>query len=243
MKKKFKTLSLFFLLLLLLCNTTQASLEKNAEQDSASQTTHHFYMIQINGPLPPDQPSTGPGGSNYSHFGVRKSRYGFGGQRFWIFEPFGPKPESAPVIVFLHGFTAINPFIYREWIYHLVQRGNIVIYPRYQQWILRGSADYHPNAVNAVKQAITILQDGGHVQPELEKFAITGHSLGGGLTVSLAAVAEQQGLPIPKAIMPVQPFLYRIDEVNLSDICSETLMLVVVGEDDTIVGNQSGKII
>ena len=36
-------------------------------------------------PIQPDQPTSGPGGSDYPHFGVRKSRYGLGEQRYWIF--------------------------------------------------------------------------------------------------------------------------------------------------------------
>ena len=58
-------------------------------------------------PTQPDQPTSGPGGSDYLHFGVRKSRYGYGGNRYWIFEPYGPKPESAPLVVFLHGWGAL----------------------------------------------------------------------------------------------------------------------------------------
>jgi len=37
-------------------------------------------------PTQPDQPTSGPGGSDYPHLGVRKSRYGYGGNRYWIFE-------------------------------------------------------------------------------------------------------------------------------------------------------------
>ena len=70
-------------------------------------------------PTPPDQPSSGPGGSNYSHYGVRKTRYRFGAKQYWIFEPFGPKPESAPLIVFNHGWSAIFPIYYRDWTYQI----------------------------------------------------------------------------------------------------------------------------
>jgi len=194
-------------------------------------------------PTQPGQPTSGPGGSDYPHFGVRKSRYGFGEQRYWIFEPYGPKPESAPLIVFNHGFTALHPICYREWIYHLVKRGNIVVYPRYQKGFFQGFNQFNANAIDAVKDAIITLQNGTHVRPDLDKFAITGHSLGGGLTANMAAQALYVGLPVPKAIMPVQPAVVYEEGVDFANIPAETLMLVVVGEDDTVVGNGSGKII
>jgi pimeloyl-ACP methyl ester carboxylesterase len=189
-------------------------------------------------PTPPPQPPTGPGGSNYSHEGVRQTWYGWGGRGFWIFEPTDPTPESAPLIVFLHGWAAFRPFAYKAWIEHLVKRGNIVVYPRYQLGFYAGLRFATPNAIRAVQQAITILQQGDHVRPELDKFAIVGHSLGGGITAEMAVYAEQYGLPIPKAIMPVQA---APPSANLSLIPNSTLMIVIVGEDDTIAGDEWGK--
>ncbi|MEZ4892408.1 MAG: hypothetical protein R2778_05270 [Saprospiraceae bacterium] len=52
---------------------------------------------------------------------------------YWLFEPADPKPDSAEVVVFLHGYGAYNPMAYGKWIKHLVAKGNIVIYPRYQK--------------------------------------------------------------------------------------------------------------
>jgi pimeloyl-ACP methyl ester carboxylesterase len=195
-------------------------------------------------PTPPEQPSTGPGGSNYSHEGVRQSQCGWGGHQFWIFEPTNPTPTSAPLIVFNHGWSAFFPSAYQAWIEHLVKRGNIVVYPRYQLGYVIGVRYATSNAIQVVKKAITILQSDDHVQPDLDKFAIVGHSLGGGITAEMAVLAEQNGLPFPKAVMPVQPFI-RSDTMmkNFHAIPATTLLLVVVGEDDTIVGDYSGKLI
>jgi hypothetical protein len=118
-----------------------------------------------------------------------------------------------------------------------------VVYPRYQKGFIRGFLDFNSNAINAVKNAIETLQSGEHVLPDLDKFAITGHSLGGGLTANMAAQALDEGLPVPKAIMPVQPYVFFEEGVDFADIPAETLMLVIVGEDDTVVGNASGRII
>lgn len=203
-------------------------------------------IITLDEPTQPEQPTSGPGGSDYSHLGVRKTRHGYGGNRYWIFEPYKPKPESAPLIVFIHGWCALHPIIDREWIYHIVKRGNIIVYPRYQKGFFRGFDEYTSNAINAVKDSIEKLQNERHVNPDLDKFAITGYSLGGGLTANMAALASDEGLPFPRAIMPVQPAIMseRYEKrVNFSKIPADTMMLVVVGEDDIAAGNESGKII
>jgi len=202
-----------------------------------------YASITSDEPTQPNQPSDGPGGSNYSHGCVKQTRYGYGGNRYWIFEPYCPKPKSAPVIVFIHGFAALHPITYYGWIHHLVKRGNIVVFPRYQKGFFRGFDEYNSNAINAVKDAIEELQTAGHVKPDLDKFAITGHSLGGGLTANMASQALDLGLPAPKAVMPVQPAILYEGENDFSSIPAETLMIVIVGENDTWVGNESGKII
>jgi hypothetical protein len=127
---------------------------------------------------------------------------------------------------------------------HLVKRGNLVVYPRYQLGFITGVRYATPNAIQAVKKAINILQNGDHVQPDLDKFAIVGHSLSGDITAEMAVLAEENGLPLPKAVMPVQPFI-RNDTMlkDFHDMPATTLLLVVVGENDTIAGNFSGKLI
>lgn len=209
----------------------------------ATFTEEQQYVLQ-GPPTPPEQPLTGPGSSNYSHNGVRHTQYGWGSHQFWIFEPSDPTPTTAPLIMFNHGWSAFYPSSYEAWIDHLVKRGNIVIYPRYQLGLVLGVRYATQNAIQAVKKAIAILQKDDHVHPDLDKFAIVGHSLGGGITAETAIFAEQYELPRPKAIMPVQPFL-RNDTMmkDFHAIPSTTLLLVVVGENDNIAGNYSGKLI
>jgi hypothetical protein len=198
----------------------------------------------LDGPTPPSQPSDGPGGSNYSHHGIRESRYGFGNHQFWIFEPTDPTPTSAPLIVFNHGWGALYPYYYKAWVEHLVKRGNIVVYPRYQLGFIIGVRDATQHAIQSTRRAITILQFGNHVRPELDHFAIVGHSLGGGITAEMAAIAQENNLPTPKAVMPVQPFINNYTMIeDFHAIPPSTFLLVIVGENDTIVGNSSGKTI
>jgi len=201
-------------------------------------------QIIYDGPTSPSQPTEGPGGSNYTHQGIRETRYGWGNHEFWIFEPTNPTPSTAPLIVFNHGWSAVYPYFYKAWVEHLVKRGNIVVYPRYQLGLINGVRDATQHAIRATRQAIFLLKYGNHVRPELDHFAIVGHSLGGGITAEMAALAQDSRLPIPKAIMPVQPYLRK--DTMLSDfhaIPASTLMIVIAGENDTIAGNTSGKTI
>jgi hypothetical protein len=171
---------------------------------------------------------------------VIESRYKWGAHQYWIFEPDSPKPESAPLIVFNHGWSAFDPISYIGWINHIVKKGNIVVYPRYQLGLSIGYKLFTSNAIQAVKDAIQELEHGDHVRPQLDKFAIVGHSLGGGITAYMAAEASDAGLPVPKAIMPVQPAIPFGPAVDLNKIKSETIMVVVVGENDNVVGDKSG---
>ena len=235
-KKLIITLIVITCLLLGAINASSQQ-SKNKNDNDANNKDHNSILNED--PSPPGQPEDGPGGSNYSHQGIRSSRYRWGARQFWIFEPTDPTPESAPLIVFNHGWSAMFPYFYQAWIDHLVKRGNIVVYPRYQRGLFFGFRFFSSNAITAVKAAITELQTGDHVTPDLEFFAITGHSLGGGITANMAALAEERGLPIPKAIMPVQPAFPVSETVNLSIIPAETLMLVIVGEDDTVIDPES----
>lgn len=241
MRKNLKITCTVIIVSFLLIGTVVAGSKPVFNKKDSDNYIFNCILNKQNGPSPPEQPDDGPGGSNYSHNGVRESRYRWLARQYWIFEPTDPTPESAPLIVFNHGWLAIFPYFYRAWIDHIVKRGNIVVYPRYQLGLFLGYKFFSSNAINAVKAAIAELQNGGHVSPELDKFAVTGHSLGGGITANMAALAEEVDIPIPKAIMPVQPAFPVCDPVDLGKISNETLMLVVVGEDDTVIENESPK--
>src|SRR5262245_59801560 len=197
-------------------------------------------------PTPPGQPETGPGGKQASHSAVIKNRYGQGGKEFWIYEPDKPKPAQAPVVIFLHGWGGTNPLYYGAWIDHIVKRGNIVVFPRYQSSILTRREDFIPNSLDAIKAALKQLQiESGHVRPDLTRVASVGHSLGGVLSASVAALARESGLPHVRAVMSVEPGLTRspanVPMPDLSKIESDTLLLSVAGDRDTLVDDYDAK--
>jgi acetyl esterase/lipase len=179
---------------------------------------------------------------------VRSRLFGEGPTGYWLFEPADPAPASAPLIIFNHGWSAMNPRVYGAWIAHLVRRGNIVIYPVYQDSMRTKMTDFMPNAITSIRDALTTLGQPDHVRPELEHVAIVGHSMGGAMTANFAAMAARENLPVPKAIMCVEPGDYIVQtpsifmpREDLSRIPASTLALVVVGSDDTFVGNTTGK--
>ncbi|HKR61338.1 MAG TPA: alpha/beta hydrolase [Pyrinomonadaceae bacterium] len=197
-------------------------------------------------PKPPQQPENGPGGKQYAHRVVTKNRYGAGGKEYWLFEPNAPKPKSAPVIVLMHGWGGVNPMYYGAWIEHLVKRGNVVIYPRYQSSLLTAVQEFTPNTMQALDDAFRRLQkERGHVRPDLKRFAVVGHSIGGLLAANIAALSRDFGLPRVTAVMSVEPGItaspVNFQLADLEKIASETLLLAVVGDQDGLVGDRDAK--
>jgi len=197
---------------------------------------------------PPGQPSSGPGGSQYAHALVEEHNYGEGDLQYWLFEPASPKPESAPVVIFNHGWSAMTPGGYRGWINHIVRRGNIVIFPRYQASLRTKPNAMSTNAIAATKDALQRLQtENGHVRPQLDKLAVVGHSAGGQISAGMAARAAASGLPPFKAVMCVQPgksWGPKITQIPLDDVSTmpaSTLLLTIVGDKDTIARDVDGK--
>lgn len=146
---------------------------------------------------PPAQPLTGPGGAEAFHQAVISAHFDQGGKGSWLFEPVAPRPASAPVVVFLHGWTLMWPGFYSLWIDHLVRRGDIVIFPRYQGSLFSWPRHFLPDAAAAVRDALAVLGTGDHVRPELDHVVYAGHSVGGLLAADLAAGAAERGLPPP----------------------------------------------
>ena len=129
---------------------------------------------------------------------------------------------------------------------HLVKRGNIVIYPRYQASLLSGIREFTPNTLAAIKDALSRLQtEPGHIKPDLNKFATVGHSVGGILAANVAALASESGLPRVSAVMSVEPGITEepisIPLADLKKIPAETLLLTVAGDQDTLVRDVDAK--
>lgn len=198
-----------------------------------------------NAAAPPGPPATMQARGDV---GVIKNRYGMLGRTYWLFEPSVAPQGGAPVIIFMHGFGGNWPGPYNGWIYHLVQRGYIVIYPAYQATTMTLTALYVPNTLSSLNAAFSELQSGKHVRPDLSRIAIVGHSMGGSIAANLAAMSGEPGSGVPKfrAMMNVAPqnggdLIFPLGDY--SHIPSDLLMLEVVGDVDKIAGDRVAKLI
>ncbi len=195
----------------------------------------------------PGQPLTGPGGAEYFHESVAFFDAATTADGYWLFEPADPKPDSAEVVVFMHGYGAYNPMAYGKWIKHLVAKGNIVIYPRYQKNLMWPRADAFPeNAATGIRRALKELQKEGRVKPKTEKIAYIGHSYGGVINANLAVNWQQYGIPKPASLLLCEPGSGPLKGARLTDysgLPADLQMVIVVGAEDYVVGQEFGRLV
>jgi acetyl esterase/lipase len=78
-----------------------------------------------------------------------------------------------------------------------------------ERWSPPDQSEWYADTIVAIKDAIHVLQtESGHPRPEIGadgqmNFALTGHSLGAGLTNQIASLYPDNGVPKPKAILPI----------------------------------------
>ncbi len=194
--------------------------------------------------LGPAQPSSGPGGSDYLHDSIVQYDYASEPDGFWLYEPALPRPDSAHLIVFVHGYGAYNPMVYGDWIKHLVRKGNIVIFPRYQKNLFSPSpSEFIPNTATAIKDALAIMDTSDHVQAIVSDLAVIGHSYGGVISAGLGASFVENGIPQPKVLMLCSPGSGPFKGGVLKEYTSipaDTKLVVMVSDDDRIVGDKLG---
>jgi hypothetical protein len=154
---------------------------------------------------------------------------GKGASGVWIYTPAG-KPKD--VVVYFHGQGGpkeATPANHLPWIKHLVKRGSIVVYPRYE---MAYEADPMPFIVNGVRAATK--------RVDVDKLPVLaiGYSRGGAIAVEYGAVAGGKGLPVPDWIMSVFPAPYGNQKhiVDLSALRHFTELLILVGDQDQVVG-------
>ena len=193
----------------------------------------------------PNQPSSGPGGSDYTFGGVTQYDYGTNGSGgdFWLYEPNSPTPDSANVVVFIHGLGETNPKLYGAFIKHLVRKGNIVIYPRYQKDLNTSNTTFNDSCAHGIKRGLDTIQKAGHVKGRIQNFFVLGHSVGGLLTANMTMLHQQYGLPKPLSAFSMQPGAVSFLMPDYSAFPSDVPYLSLVSNDDIIVGTAPGTTI
>ncbi|MBW3652480.1 MAG: alpha/beta hydrolase fold domain-containing protein [Actinobacteria bacterium] len=167
---------------------------------------------------------------------VERVDVGSGAQGAAIFRLRGRAARPGPVVIFLHGWVAVEPARYGPWIGHLVWQGATVVYPAYQT---RPSYDTVTPLANVLRGVRAALEQ---VQLAPGRLVVAGHSAGGALAADYAAVAAAHGLPAPAAVFSVYPgrklrhLAVPIPAVSLRSIDARTRVLAYAGERDTAVG-------
>ena len=198
----------------------------------------------ITTPTPPEQPLSGPGGQDYAHASLTTTKIGAGAQGAILYEPADPRPEVAPVVVFCHGWSALDPVHYGAWITHIVRRGYTVVYPLYQDDIRTPPREFTRHALIGTRRAYERLRTPGHVAPDPRGLVFAGHSMGGLVAANLAAAAARGQLPQPLALLSVEPgktwpemSRFAFPLADLSILPPALLLVTVAGDDDDFVGD------
>ncbi|HMI99717.1 MAG TPA: hypothetical protein VK488_07800 [Gaiellaceae bacterium] len=161
---------------------------------------------------------------------------GRGAAGVWLFRPAG-KPKN--LVVYFHGqggYEEATPVNHRPWIDHLVARGSVVIYPR---WELTYESDPMQYVITGVRAAMKKLDVG-----KLPVLAI-GYSRGAALALEYGAIAAENGLPVPDRIMSIFPASVGNEQhlIDLAPLPHSTRLLILMGQDDKIVGRAGARIL
>ena len=105
--------------------------------------------------------------------------------------------------------------------------------------------EFTPNTIGAIRMRSRLQTERGHVRPDLTKFAVVGHSVGGLLAANVSALASESGLPQVRAVMSVEPGIaeppINIPLADLKKVPAETLLLALAGDQDTLVRDTDAK--
>lgn len=192
-----------------------------------------------NAPRPGPPPATRPPRPDLP-LDVTASFAGKGAQGAWIFRRKGATKD--PVLLFLHGWTAVNPELYGPWLTHLVREGSTVVYPVYQDAPFLAPNVAFAGVVAGVRAAVSEakLSRGGWI--------VAGHSAGAAMSADYAASAERLGLPPARAIFAAYPgrmvpgVPLRLPEAaDPRGIPRSTRIVSLYGTDDQTVGDTTAK--
>ena len=197
----------------------------------------------------PAQPTSGPGSDNPAFTGVTLYDYGTNknADGFWLFEPSGPAPDSANLVVLIHGWGETNLKFYGAFIDRIVKAGNIVVCPRYQKTADFVYATYTDSCARGIQRALDTLQLPGHVKPRLYNYFIMGHSMGGVLTANMTSKYGYYNLPKPLAAFSMEPGAdvagLVLTPSDYAGFPADVKYLIIIGNDDNVVDSTTGKLL
>ncbi|MFZ4633342.1 MAG: chlorophyllase/cutinase-like alpha/beta fold protein [Saprospiraceae bacterium] len=188
-----------------------------------------------------------PDPATYRHAEVRMRDFATKADGYWLFEPVAPVPDTANVVVFLHGYGGYNPVLYGQWIKHLVAQGLIVVYPRYQKNLLSPRpVHFAANAATAVRDALERLRQEGRTFPRADRMLYIGHSYGGVTAANMGVDWAALGIPQPKAMLLCEPGSGPIRNAvkkSYEGLPADLLLLTVVGNKDEVVADTFSRLV
>lgn len=198
----------------------------------------------------PGQPKTGPGGADYAIAAtdIGKKVFGEGNSRALAFFPKGAAAKPRPVVVFLHAPGAISPSWYGAWLEHLARRGNVVIYPLYEETI--GAVPYDEmtgEALKGVRAALAGLAAMPEVKADVSGLNFLGHSGGAIIAANLAALSGRDELPPARLLFGAMPARGGAEKIfapplaNLASIPPKAVALMLVGDRDSVAGDRGAR--
>ena len=164
---------------------------------------------------------------------------GVGAKGAWVLRREGQRDD--PVVLFLHGWTAVAPELYGPWLAHLAREGSTVVYPVYQDAPFLAPVVALDGVVAGVRSA---LEDENVPR---QGWVVAGHSAGGALSADYAAQAQELGLPPARGVFAAFPgrrvnaLPLELPEADLAQIPASTRLVALYGVDDEVVGDATAK--
>lgn len=153
----------------------------------------------------------------------------------WLFVPDEPAATGpTPVVMFMHGWGALQAGFYGDWIKHLVRRGNIVLYPRHQTSVYRMTSRTD-DIINRSLAALlySLAQKSPHAYPDWNRFTMIGHSTGAIVGPNyFASERPDNPIPQPRGMFLVNPGNSYISIHDMSRIKDTTFVNVVASDMD-----------
>jgi len=151
------------------------------------------------------------------------------------------RSSDDPVVLFLHGWTAVDPALYGPWLTHLVRTGSTVVYPVYQDAPFLAPAVAFDGVVAGVRAALA--------EEDLPRkgWVVAGHSAGGAMSADYAARAGELGLPPARAVFAAYPgrrtrrIPLELPEADPAGIPASTRLVALYGADDQTVGATTAR--
>ncbi len=193
----------------------------------------------------PPQPSTGPGSAEH-YIATSVEVFEQGEQTptdstkvTWFVPDVLAGGTSAPVVVYLHGFSAGLPGLYRGHIDHLARQGNIVVFPTFNTSSLVNDLDQNVMVDRIVANVDAALDQLGPLA-DTDRLYVYGHSAG----AAFGSVWEANGGIAPKGLVLAHPSIdlsaipvpVQVTPVDFATEAPATTgpVVLLTGDDDVI---------